>query len=527
MANEQIFEQDREERIRISYGTETAEPIVEATADELLDGPEMMERLGSRLTEFRTPPISRSVMNLVAWSSFGVLFFPLLASLMNPGIETLMTAALMAAALNCNGYMHRAEIAEAALTLQEYDHSWIGPLFAALAWPNDRIRQIVRKKLVPLLHTMTERDARFLRLEEIETIQQALEQTKDAELRIAILQALPIFGDAASIATAEKIANGRVWSFSAERVRSAARVCLPLLRERVRRRQDEAAERQSHRSASPRASAATDAHTVSAGGEGARQAAIAAESHRSDLADLEAEREKVARPAMRVAFLIADWLIIIPYCGYQTIDALVSHSPLLAAGFGAVTLGATQLYRVSLSSKRVAMMRKQAQQRDLKAVGLLAEALSWPEQAIQNEAGAALTVLLPLLKANNAALLTAAQRECLHQRLTLQNARTGSGLMVAILQSFQQIGDNAAIPYVERLAEAVPQSPQESRVVKEAQECLPYLRLCAGNNSASHSLLRASAMSNVAATDNLLRPVRESRETRPEQLLRPGDVETK
>jgi hypothetical protein len=524
MAQEQRFEQTGEEKEVTCPWIAPLSASAVSTITTGDAGSERTKRLQRHLAGHRTPSPDRIVVNVTAWSATALLcanFFGQLAQPDASGVTLLIAGAVLVG----NWFLKKEDIAAAARTLDDYDAQWIGSLFEALPSANKRVRTIVTTRLVRMLNTMTAADARLLTPRDRATIQNFLMKPHHYELRIAILDALPSFGDAFSIPIVEKLAKAYARTSSDERLRLAARTCLPQLRDQVRDRMSRAAE---HDVASPSEmeTAPSLQRTLHWRNGIDSRADAAAKTNSAELALLEAERVKVARPGMRMGFLIADWLIIVPYGLTQTIGAVSEHSLFVAACWAATTLAATQLYRVSLSSTRVELMRKQARQRDIKAVGLLAEALTWPEQSIQREAGTALTVLLPLLKANHAALLSAAQRECLHQRLTLQHARTDSNLIVAILQSFQQIGDTAAIPYVERLADARARSRAEAQVVQEAQECLPYLRLCASNNAASHSLLRASDMTAAAARDNLLRPAREQPDTKPEQLLRPGSSDT-
>ena len=517
MAHEQAFEEHGEELLPPSHRQWQSDGRTEPDIGQMVEMYNVMATVNQRLAEHRTRPVRRTVGNVMAWSTAAVLALAFLSP--NSGFDFFIPPVLLGLLLY-NRNVNTLDITKAALNLQEFDLRWIGPLFEALSWPNGRIRRIVRLKLLNLLPTLTESDGHSLSQNHRMAIYGVLENSQDTELRVAVLKAIVRFGDTAAVSAVERVAAARVWTPSAYRVRREALICLPRLREQALKQSVRFSEAVSSRGTALLPNEDTTHSTTD------RPVPTAASMQQdAALAKLEAEREKVARPAMRGAFLVANWCIIVPFTLYQTVSSFAYHAPILGFVWSAATVGATQLYRISLSTKRVAMMRKQAQQRDIRGVGLLAEALTWPEQDLQYEAASALTVLLPLLKANNASLLSAPQRECLHQELTLQNARSQCELIAAILQAFQQVGDTAAIPYVEKLANAKPRTPQEQKVVLEAQECLPYLLHCAGNNTASHSLLRASAMTDTAASDNLLRPAWENPETRPEKLLRPGDVE--
>ncbi len=372
------------------------------------------------------------------------------------------------------------------------------------------------KNLLPLLR---ESDAHTLNNKQRSILNSSLLESKDEELLLAILTSLPRVGDASSIPYVRELTQQRTFLPSHYRVRRAARVCLPLLQERVRSLKELSTAPDDFATNPALVPAEQMTRTTS------EKNVVESLPEKSSLSQLEAERQKVSRPAMRIGFLLADWCIIVPFGAAHAFDSFASHQWLAGGVWSAFTLAATQLYRVALSPKRATMMRIQVQQRDIKAVGVLAEALEWPEEDLRFEAGAALTVLLPLLKASDSSLLNSEQRASLHSVLKLSNAQKQGELILSILEAFEQVGDTAAIPFVEQLAAAKPRTPAEQAIVTAAQECLPYLRICAGNNTARHSLLRASSQQDTAAMDNLLRPIRETPDTRPEQLLRPSNSE--
>jgi hypothetical protein len=524
MSHEQAFEEQSQASLPVSHRQWQHNESVEPDFATMIELYEVMASVNQRLAEYRVKPLKRTIGDTVVWASTALILLSALDNIFLSSI-TIVTP-LLATVHLYNRNLHRLDRANAALSLQEYDKRWIGPLFEALSWPNRRIRDIVRLKLLHLLPLMTEDDGKYLLHKHRRAIYSVLEDTRDTVLKVAILKAIPRFGDTGSLALVERLASTRAWTPDGIHVRRAALISLPLVREHALKMKDSIAQLERIGAPYGPMSLLTESGTGERADSSDLEPVTLPVPANYALTNLEAERVKVARPAMRVAFLAADWCIIVPFCVYQTVSYSISHQVLLGAVWAGATVAATQLYRVALSSKRVAMLRKQAMQRDIKAVGMFAEALSWPETDLQYEAASALTVLLPLLKANHAALLSTAQRECLHEVLTLKNARTHADLIVAILKAFQQVGDTAAIPVVERLANARPFTAQERKIVAEAQECLPYLHLCAVNNSASHSLLRASSQGGAAAADNLLRPAWENPEIRPEQLLRPGNKDS-
>lgn len=150
-----------------------------------------------------------------------------------------------------------------------------------------------------------------------------------------------------------------------------------------------------------------------------------------------------------------------------------------------------------------------------RSVGILAEALTVSD--VQIYAAEALIRELPQLKANDAPLLNAEQRKYLYGALMGDNAN----LILAILKALEQIGDEAAIPYVEQLA--LGHGSFNYRNIREAAEaCLPYLHERAAKQKEHQTLLRASSAADVvtSAPDTLLRPAQYSNPTQPQELLR-------
>ncbi|MCW3054602.1 MAG: hypothetical protein JWN14_3772 [Chthonomonadales bacterium] len=165
----------------------------------------------------------------------------------------------------------------------------------------------------------------------------------------------------------------------------------------------------------------------------------------------------------------------------------------------------------------------------VEAVGTLLDLLSVPKAPKQlTPLYAALTELLPQMKASDAATLTADQRRML--RLSLQN---GSGMTnapavhqhyrLAILAAMEQIGDADFIPIVERLANGQARTASQQALKAAAIACLPRLRANFGGLTANKTLLRASSRE-PSAPDTLLRPVAFVPEANPDQLLHAADT---
>ncbi len=202
---------------------------------------------------------------------------------------------------------------------------------------------------------------------------------------------------------------------------------------------------------------------------------------------------------------------------------------------------------------------------DVRAIGPLSEALEFQERDIRPLASRALIRLLPRLQASDASLLSAAQRSCLNRALTGSNV----ALTLAILKAWEQVGDTAAIPAVQNLADRAegishvnpflnPAPPSVTperegwrsrtakawqqfldlllgkkiedipeanilQLAKAAQECLPVLQQSLERRHIRSQLLRP-AQEQQPPSDILLRPATPQASTDPpQQLLRPTD----
>jgi HEAT repeat protein len=105
---------------------------------------------------------------------------------------------------------------------------------------------------------------------------------------------------------------------------------------------------------------------------------------------------------------------------------------------------------------------------DVRAVGLLAEALSFGDKAVRAVAEQALIRLLPRLQPEDAELLNKKQRECLYRAMRNGNPE----LVIAILKALTRVGDEEALRHVEDLC----MNARDPRVRWAAMECLPGLK---------------------------------------------------
>jgi hypothetical protein len=172
---------------------------------------------------------------------------------------------------------------------------------------------------------------------------------------------------------------------------------------------------------------------------------------------------------------------------------------------------------------------------DIRAIGPLIDALKVEDKQCHAIAKEGLIQLLPRLQPSDAELLTAEQRRLLWCKLSwpIQGIkgnlltlspdayRTEVSFRIAILQALAQVGDSNALPLVERLAQGKAKTEELRQIQAAAQACLPSLLLRCEQIRSHTTLLRAADASGADA-ETLLRPVQETRETHPEQLLRPG-----
>jgi hypothetical protein len=148
---------------------------------------------------------------------------------------------------------------------------------------------------------------------------------------------------------------------------------------------------------------------------------------------------------------------------------------------------------VSPGQKQVT--KELAQYDGVRAVGPLAEALTWKDKSIRIIAEAALIRLLPRIQASDADCLNEKQRKCLHQALYCKN----EPLVLAILTALEQVGDEKAMPYVEKLAAGRTRSSWEKRIQAAAEVCLPYLKQRVEEARSRQTLLRAAPATFVLA----------------------------
>jgi hypothetical protein len=175
-------------------------------------------------------------------------------------------------------------------------------------------------------------------------------------------------------------------------------------------------------------------------------------------------------------------------------------------------------FAASQAQKRVT--KELAEFEDIRSVGPLAEALEYQDRELKAIAESKLTRLLPRLRASDASLLDEEQRKCLYRALRGRD----TNLILAVLKALEQIGDEQAVPFVQKLANGEGLAARNSGIRAAAQECLPALQERAERERASRELLRAASASDTPS-DVLLRPAGGTIEADPQQLLRASGAE--
>lgn len=168
------------------------------------------------------------------------------------------------------------------------------------------------------------------------------------------------------------------------------------------------------------------------------------------------------------------------------------------------------------TNKQKNVTRALARFDDIRTVGAFVEALEFPDKDIVAMAEQKLTELLPRLQASDASLLNKEQREILNRQL----AKSDGLIVKSILSAYEQVGDNAAIPAVSKLARGEGKGGKMPQYQSAAQSCLQFLEIRSKQQEQAQTLLRA-ANGNVTAPDMLLRPAHATADTQSETLLRP------
>lgn len=136
---------------------------------------------------------------------------------------------------------------------------------------------------------------------------------------------------------------------------------------------------------------------------------------------------------------------------------------------------------------------------------------------------AALTLLLPRIRAKDAYLLTGDARRTINRWLRGVSdypviSEDFDALRIAALKALAHAGDSSAIPAVTQLTAMMPRTTSEALLKQAAIECLPALKARCGEDDAKRTLLRASQPEHTDP-DTLLRPASGSGQTDAAELL--------
>lgn len=483
------------------------EETVTVATEQMAANAEIWKRLALLVrTPSRVSPLWLLAIPLTAVAFLVSLSFASTITVLIPYLMLLM-ATIQIIRLNT-----RAGYAEDAATLTPYDIRWIGALSQALCSPHPRVRGVAARMLTALLPHLPAGAGHLLTPAQRAYLNQSLMRNRasDAALNRAILLAYSKIGDADAVLYMEQMASTAPLFAARRMVRDTARECL----QNYNLRREQAQVVQQAATLPP-----DEAATV------IQQAQLSV-STRAAIAETDSQLEKLREesrmhnnPGMRMAFLVASWVCIVPFLLVKTIVAFSSGAWAWTLLWGVLTLLSTQLHRFSLSTTQSEAARRLANTDDIRAVGPLAEALEWPDAVVQQMASKALTRLLPRLTGTNGNLLNPQQRAILYRHLKMSNIHRNYLLMKAILKALQQVGDLAAIPVVERLAQAHAYTERQRTIKRLAEDTLPLLAISAKQQDASAQLLRASSANDTAA-NQLLRGAMANLEEAPHELLR-------
>lgn len=415
------------------------------------------------------------------------------------------------------------------------EKSHVGALVEALEWPNRRVQGIARRHLTYLLPTLAEEDALLLNEVQRGFLWSRLngdEAIKHPDFVIAILKAAGKVGDEEAVSNVTRLARLTALYAALKSVRREARVCLPTLEQRLWKVR--LCKQETERRSALAITATSGVDVMATSGADIEEIQTPEQQQATACVDLKLKALEIAarnaqQPGMRQGFLFASWGVIVPYTAFQTVAGMTQGNWLQATAFAGASVGATLLYRFTLTAKHRELANQLAELDDIQAVGRLAEALWWPDTHIRYIAAQALTRLLPRLRASDATVLNSSQRNALYRMLTLSSARTSATLITTILKALEQVGDSAAIPYVDALAKNKPLTISQKRIVEAAAACLPYLQDQARHTMESQQLLRAASSAPIPPQE-LLRAAFATPEQDAAHLLRAGtaeDIETK
>ncbi len=237
-------------------------------------------------------------------------------------------------------------------------------------------------------------------------------------------------------------------------------------------------------------------------------------------------RHENSAVGLRMTYLAIATLAFVPYGGFLIYEGVVQSALwLVALGLGLI-FSPVALHRLTLGERHMTRILDMAYSPDKSNVGVLIDALMWPDEHAKRTARFGLTRLLPTLNMEDAPLITKQHRNILYSCLHPAQAPNNIRFVLAILKGLEQIGDQSAVPVVSALCKPRkwrdPASSGAKRyleVQKAAQHCLNFLEQSLQTQNARQSLLRASQPVQPTG-EHLLRSSIKKGATDPAQLLR-------
>jgi hypothetical protein len=367
---------------------------------------------------------------------------------------------------------------------------------------NGRRAWIARRLLALLLRELREEDVRLIQQPVWDQLKDRLlrNRASDAEPNVGFLKALERRALVDDIALLEFAARrAALWRWQRTE-RLAARLSLSRVRRNLARRIAASANEAQRAEEGPVAGDAT-----------AESEAVAAKLNGDGRPA--ARRPRVSSVASAPIALLGNWIV----------DLLAKSRWLTRVVEPRIALLFGLLHRPILTGQHAEALREMVETGDIRMVGPVVEALAWPDSEVRRAAAEALIVLLPRLKASDSKLLNASQRASLYGMLRMSEARRRSDLIRAILKALEQVGDEEAVFYVDRLAHEPVFTPSQLEACKAAEECLPFLKASAARQKIGDELLRPAALE-ADSPDTLLRPAASAPDLDPETLLRPGQL---
>ena len=229
-------------------------------------------------------------------------------------------------------------------------------------------------------------------------------------------------------------------------------------------------------------------------------------------------RMSVGIVAMLVAVYPATWILMGLAQTMDTIFPIVWALAMLVL----LVIGGIGIFRAAVGPRRRRLAECITDIDDLNALPALIELLEFTGPAVQKAILPPITHLLLRLRASDAYLLGFLHRSALARVLSTPRMRKlPAAFFVAVLQSFEQIGDSQALPAVSWLAQGKGAAGDHSEIQASAQACLACLQAQLSRHQAPYLLLRPSSLAEAPHT--LLRPVATAPDAAPHELLRPDN----